>query len=437
MFEREVTEELKSWKKRRKRSCLLVRGARQIGKTYSIETFGKAEYKSFIEVNFLQTPVLKEIFSENLDVETLLTNFSVYMPEAKFIPGKTLLFLDEIQECPEAITSLKFWVSDKRFDVIASGSMLGIDYNRPTSYPVGSMSYIDMTSLNFREFLRAAGIKENILELLKKSFMEHTKVPAAIHNKIMELLRLYMAVGGMPEVVSLYFSENSMSAADEKQRDILNDYRYDIAHYAAGEIKTKAENCYFSLPDQLSKANHKFQYSILEKGGNARKFAGSIDWLIAADIVKPCYNVSAMRYPLQSYKDEANFRLYPSDIGLLVGMYDYSLKAELLKTQDDKRKLGEAKGGIYEALIADMLQKNGHDKLYFRKNEQATFELEFLIENEDGIIPVEVKAGNSRSRSLDTALEKDGIPYGYKLITGNVGESGKKITLPLYMAMFI
>ena len=434
MLRRKVSDDLVKWKNKGDRKCLMLRGARQVGKTFSARAFAEENFEAFIEINFLKQPTLKDIFKGDLDVNSLLKVFSLYLPEARFVPGKTLLFLDEIQECPEAITSLKFWREDGRFCVIASGSMLGIDYKRPTSYPVGSVDYIDMYPLDFREFLWAAGVSDEIIQILKDSFDSLTPVSEPIHKKMTELLRTYLITGGMPDVVNAYFAGNSAADADEKQRAILNDYKYDIAHFAKAEDKIKAEKCYFSIPDQLSKENHKFQYSVVESGGTARKYKNSVDWLSDANLVYRCVNVSKMSVPLASYRDEKNFRLYPSDIGLLTAMFDYSVKAGLMS---GSTQIKHAKGGIYEALVADMLIKNGHTDLYFRKNEQATFEMEFLLETEKGVIPVEVKAGNSRSRSLDTMLKKDEYLYGYKLADANVGKAGKKITLPLYMGMFL
>lgn len=436
VLRREVTEEFKKWKSDKNHRCLLVRGARQVGKTYAIERFCEKEYDSFIEINFLESPSMKMIFSGNLDAKTIKTNISLYIPGSKFIPKKTCLFLDEIQECPEAITALKFLEKEKAFDIIASGSMLGIDYKRPTSYPVGSIQYIDMFSLNFREFLYAAGINDEIINTLKEHFNNRTIVPWAIHDKIMEYLRLYMIIGGMPEVVKLYFESDSIVDSSEKIRNILNDYRYDIAHYASADVKIKAESCYFSLSKQLSKENHKFMYSNVEKGGNARKYGSSIDWLEGAYLIRKIYNISGYDIPLISKRIDDNFRVYPTDIGLLIGMYDRSVK-ELILHPDGEKLNSMIKGGLYEAAIADLLIKNGHKSIYFRKDESSSFEIEFFIENEGSVIPIEVKSGRSRSKSLDNALKRNEIPYGYKLIDGNIGISEKKITMPLYMAMFI
>ncbi len=437
MLERNAYKYLLDWKcSAEQKKCLMVRGARQVGKTFIIRRFGEKEYKNFIEINFLKNPGLKNIFSGDLDINSLLLNFSVYMPEVRFIKGQTLLFLDEIQECPEAITSLKFWAEDGNYDVVASGSLLGIDYKRPSSYPVGYVDYLDMTALGFDEFLNAIGIKQEVFDLLKRCFNERISVPEPIHKRLMDILRTYIVVGGMPEVVQTYIDTGSMSAVYEVQRRILNDYRYDIAHYAPADIKIKAENCYFSLPMQLGKTNHKFQYAVIEKGTNARKYGSSIDWIRQADLVIKICNVDPLFAPLDHHADNTDFRLYTTDIGLLIGMMDYSLKAKILNPAVESIS-SDTKGGIYEALIADLLYKKGNRNLHFTRNKQGTFEIEFVLENADGIIPVEVKSGKSKSKSLDNLLKKDSVAYGYKLIDGNVGISGKKITLPLYMVMFI
>ncbi len=438
MLRRIVEQELNSFVESDVRKCLIVRGARQVGKTYSVERLAQNErVESFIYINFLKTPELKDIFAGNLDTDSLILNFSLYMPQAKFLPGKTVLFLDEIQECPEAITSLKFWAQDAGYRVIASGSMLGIDYKRPSSYPVGSIQYVDMYPLSFREFLWAYGINDSLIDILHNCFVSRTPVSEPIHKQLLNLLKTYMVVGGMPEVVQTYVDTHNMAEVDQKQRAILSDYRYDIAHYAPADDKLKAESCYFSIPDQLSKDNHKFKYSVVQKGGNSRKFGNSLDWLVSADLAHYCKSVSTVEFPLRSFANDDNFRLYPSDIGLLVAMYDYALKTAVITDSTDSIRLGQAKGGLYEALIADMLIKNGHKELYFYKNDTTKVEIEFLISAEQGVLPIEVKAGNNRSRSLDSILKKDEIAYGYKLISGNVGVSDKKISLPLYMAMFI
>ncbi len=436
MLKRSIVEGLNAWKKNKNGKCLMIQGARQVGKTYIIRYFGHQEYKAFYEINFLESPESKKIFSGNLDVKTLTLNFSLYIPDFRIISGNTLIFLDEIQECPEAITALKFLAAEAAFDVIVSGSMLGIDYNRPSSYPVGSVSYLNMYSLDFGEFLDALNINKDVITVLEESMKAKKEIPAAVHDKMMEYLRLYMVLGGMPAVMNTYLKTNSLLEADRVQREILKDYRYDIAHYASPDIKLKAEKCYFSIADQLSKENHKFKYSVVEKGGTKRKFGSSIDWLEGAYLIKPVVNVKGYSVPLSSNKEEGNFRIYPTDIGLFTAMYDFSIKEKLLMSKGENID-GNLRGGLYEALVADMLIKSDYKELYFRKNESSTFEIEFLIESSEGVVPIEVKAGKSRSRSLDNLLKRDEIPYGYKFTGGNIGMSGKKITLPLYMASFI
>ena len=437
MLYRDAYSALLNWKNSgSNKKCLMVRGARQVGKTYLIKHFGENEYKNVVEINFLERPNLKAIFQGDLDVKSLLMNLTLYMPETHLEAEETLLFLDEIQECPEAVTSLKFWALDGRFDVIVSGSMLGIDYKRPSSYPVGYVDYLDMTALSFKEFLIATGVKQDVLDYIKDCYANKRNVSNPINQKMMELLRTYMVVGGMPDVVLKYLETNSYAEVDKVQKRILTDYRYDIAHYASADLKIKAEACYFTLPQQLGKSNHKFQYSVVEKGSNARKYGSSVEWLTQADLVSRVYNVDPLRTAMSNHKNENDFRLYPTDIGLLIGMMDYSIKSQILG-QNASLLADDTKGGVYEALIADMLYKSGKRDLFFSKNTQGTFEIEFVLETEEGLVPIEVKSGRSRSKSLDNLLKKEEIPYGYKLIDGNLGVFGKKITLPLYMAGLI
>ncbi len=427
---------LKQWCTTADRKCLLVRGPRQVGKTFSIDAFGKSSFEYYYKIDFIKQPQAIGIFDGNLDTDSLVMTLKLYFPEMVFVPGKTLLFLDEIQECPRAIMSLKYWAEDNRYRVIASGSMLGTDYKRPASYPVGSIDYLDMYALDFEEFLWASGVDGELIRFLNTCFHEQKAVPDAISRRIMALLRLYMVIGGMPEIVASWQTEKDMVKVDELQRAILKDYRYDIAHYAAPEIKVKAEDCYFSVSDQLSKPNHKFQYSVVKRGGSARTYSNSIDWLSNAYLVQYCNNVSVPEYPLLSFRQDDDFRLYLTDIGLLTGMYDYNLRKFLID-DEDRSVLKTAKRGMYESLAADLLMKNKTRKLYFYKRSDSTMEIEFLLESESGVIPVEVKAGRSKSKSLDTLLENEDIACGYKLINGNVGTSGKKRTMPLYMAMFL
>ncbi len=442
MLKRKITEKLLRWKESNNEMCLLLEGARQVGKTFIVRAFGKEHYESFIELNFLENPSLKSIFDGALDDKTILTGIRLNSPGAKAVPGQTLVFLDEIQECPNAITALKFLAQSKDVDVIASGSALGIAYNRVTSYPVGYVEHLLMKPLDFREFLWAQGVEEETILELKSYFDQKKKVPPAIDEAMMNYLKQYMVVGGMPQIVSDFAENKNYSGVHDSQRRIYQDYIADIARYAKPDVKIKAEECFASIPVQLTKENHKFQYKTVRKGGTTRMFESSIDWLKRAHMVIPATNVSRIEFPLQSFEIENNTRLYMNDIGLLVGTYDYSLKQELLRDEMDSGNEGNpilriAKGGLYEALAAVMLDGAGYENLHFYRSESGSVEMEFLIETADGISPVEIKAGKSKSRSLGRILESPDIKHGYKFCGKNVGYKDKKITMPLYMLMFV
>ncbi len=445
MLQRKISEKLLDWKNSGTNKALIVEGARQIGKTFTINQFGKENYSSFIELNFIENPSLVNIFKGSLDADTVLTAIRLYIPDSKIIDGNTLIFLDEIQECSEAITALKFLAADKRISVICSGSALGMSYKPQTSYPVGSVEYLSMKSLDFEEFLWAMNIDKDIISDLKSYFDNKNfdkKVPFAIHEKLNFLLRQYLVIGGMPEVVQTFVDTKDYGIADSVQRRLYRDYINDIARYANPNIKIKAEKCYKSIPMQLSKENHKFQYGVVEHKATGAKYESSVDWLSSAHIAIPVYNLSKPEYPLEAFSIDNNFRLYPSDISFLICTYGYEIKAALLEDNNIDEKpsniiMRSAKGGIYEALAADMLYKSGHTSLWFYRDEKGTPEIEFFIENGDGVIPIEIKAGRNKTKSLDAVLKSEDIRYGYKFASQNIGKAGKKITLPMYMMMFI
>lgn len=445
MLERKIMSKLLDWKDKSRNKCLVINGARQVGKTFIVEEFAKINFDSYVVLNFIENSDLKEIFEGSLSSLEIISSIGLFFRDFRLMEGNTLIFIDEIQECPNAITALKFLAKDQRIRVIASGSILGINYKNPEtlkSYPVGYVEYIDMHSLDFEEFLWALGIDKSLIGKVKNYFINREKVPNAINSKLLEYLKMYMVVGGMPEVVDNFILNMDYSLADKIQRNIYRDYIADIARYSNPDIKIKAEKCYKSISYQLSKENHKFQYSAVEPKGTKRKFENSIDWLINANLVMPVRNVGFIEYPLKSHSIDDNLRLYPTDIGLLICTYDYSLKKSIIKDQslEDVPQdivLKTAKGGLYEALIADMLIKSGKDDMFFYRNEQGTVEMEFLIENSEGVIPIEVKAGRKKSKSLSNILKKEDIKYGIKLSFQNVGYKDKKLTLPLYMAMWL
>ena len=443
MLKRKITARLAEWKNSRSGKCLVITGARQVGKTYIVRRFGEDSYDSFIEINFIEHPELSSIFRGSLSADSIIAGIRLNFPENQILPGRTLLLLDEIQECESAVSALKFLAADSRIDVVATGSMLGMNYKCKTSYPVGSVEYMDMHSLDFEEFLWASGVDCSIMDELRSYYERREPVPYGIHTAMMGYLKKYMVIGGMPETVNAFIASGDYVEADRVQRRIYRDYLADIARYADADIKIKAEKCYRSIPYQLVKENHKYQYSVVEHHGTAKKFGSSIDWLINANMAFPVLNVSKLEYPLEAYALDDNVRLYNTDIGMLICTYDVSLKKALLEDEDFYDRaltdpvLKAAKGGLYEALVADMLIKSGHEKLFFYRNEPGTVEMEFLVSGRDGVVPVEVKAGRNGTKSLNALLKKDDIRFGYKLADQNVGINDKKITLPLYMAMFL
>jgi predicted AAA+ superfamily ATPase len=432
MLKRKMMQTLLDWKEDRSKNCLLVKGARQTGKTYLIEQFAREQYENFIEINFVQTPALGDAFQGELTVPQMIKQLSLLIPGVQFIPGKTLLFLDEIQNCPQARTSLKFWALDKRFDVIASGSLLGVNYKEVSSYPVGYETQVELFALDFEEYLWAMGMTEADIAALKRWFDVPQQIPAAIHTKMMQYLREYMAVGGMPAVVNAYLASNNFNDVHAVQQQLLDSYLNDIAKYAPAADKPKARDCYLSVPRQLAKENTKFQYSVVSKGSTARKYANSVDWLKDAGLVQYCYNVSTPQFPLTVYVRQDLYRLYGTDIGLLIAMYGYDMKAAVV----NDTLSGPAKGGIYENLIADFLIKKNLPLYYYRKDD-ASVEIEFLLTQQGHIAPVEVKANRGATASLNRLLESPAVLNGYKLTAQNAGVDGKKWTLPFYLAMFL
>lgn len=433
MLRRKIYDKLLAWKNNKgKKDAILLRGVRQCGKTYIVREFGKREYKNFIEINFIERPDMQAVFSGNLDVDNMVQQIKLSMPGCQFIPGETLLFLDEIQDVPNARTSLKFWTQDGRFDCIASGSLLGMDYKNEVSIPVGYEQQLIMRTLDFEEFIWALGAEVNLKEMLAPYVDGAKRVPEAMHNSLNKYLQEYMVVGGLPEVVDTYIATKDFYQVHLLQEKILRDYQDDIAKYALNQDKIKAKQCFLSIPRQLSKENHKFQYSVVEKKATARKFTSSLDWLHNAGLIDFAYNVNSPWFPLKAHVKEDQFRVYLCDIGLLVAMYGYQLKIALLSDALE----GPAKGSIYESLVADILAKRG-EELYYYKKEDSTLEIEFILERDCKLVPVEVKARKGSTRSLNELLKMDNIERGYKLTAQNTGVVEKKITLPLYMAAII
>ena len=435
---RKFYDTLLAWKKNHRQECLLIKGARQIGKTYIARKFGKENYESFIEINFIREPDFKSVFTGTLSADAIRTGISAIRRDVRFVDGKTLLFLDEIQDCPNARTAFKFLAEDGRMDVIASGSLLGIKYkakkrreeNEPRSIPVGFERTVTMHSLSFEEFLWAKGYSNSDFDLLRGHFERREMVPEAVNARFLQLVREYIVVGGLPEVVREYLENNHFGVVQSLQEKILSDYIDDIHNYAEPVDVPKIERCYQAIPRILAKENRKFKWGEVDKLGSARKYLTSVDWLKDAKLVEAAECVNDLEVGLSAYVQENWFKLYLSDIGLLSATYGMPVKKQLL---DDILK-GTVKGGLYENFHASVLRRTGLPLRYYRNGED---EIEFLLETEQGVIPLEVKAKTGRTLSLNKALERDDIPFGYKFTAGNVGVTGKKITLPHYMSMFV
>ena len=411
--------------------ALLLKGARQVGKTFSIMQFAEKNYEHSININFDENPGYKAIFESDLDVDTLIKQITLRVPGAQMVPEKTLIFLDEIQNCPKAQTALKFISQDRRFDCIATGSLLGIINKEIPSYPVGYVEHIEMYSMDFEEFLWANDISPISIADIRGYFEQKEKVPVAMHDRMMELFREYMVVGGMPRVVQEFKITGNFNVVLKLQRDIISDYANDIAKYAVGSEKVKTRSCFHSIPKQLAKDYKKFQYGIVEKKGTARKFSGSLEWLFEAGIINFCYNLRSPELPLEGNAMNDAFKVYMRDTGLLTAMLEDGSQADIIDG-----KLGIYKGALYENIIADIFGKLGKKLYYYEYRGQI--EIDFFIRRDSQIYAVEVKsAGNTKSKSMNNIIKNGGIKHGIKFSSNNVSVSEKVDMLPLYMAVFL
>jgi predicted AAA+ superfamily ATPase len=347
------------------------------------------------------------------------------------VPGKTVLILDEIQSCPPARTALKFLSMDRRFDVIASGSLLGINYREVSSFPVGYVDHIEMNSLDFEEFLWANGVTTGSISDIREYFDNQEPVPTAMHQRMLELLKEHIVIGGMPRVVDSFVTNHDFSKAKMIQDAIVEDYLDDIAKYADGSEKAKARACFLAIPKQLAKDYKKFQYSVVQKGGTSRKFAGSLMWLYDAGIINFCYNLSRPELPLEGNAQTDAFKVYMKDTGLLVSMLEDGSATDVIDGN-----LGIYKGALYENIVADIFAKAGKKLYYFEH--RSRLEMDFFIRWQRMATAVEVKsATNTKAKSLQTLMQNWNVQHGIKLSTKNVGSTGNVDSYPLYMALFL
>ena len=436
MLKRKIESAFEEWKNTPNHKPLIVKGCRQCGKTYSVLQFAQENYKHVVYINFFENPSYASIFDGSLAVDDLIMYMSAILgTQAVFVKGQTCIILDEIQECPNARTALKFFHTDGRFDVICTGSLLGIQGYREqiVSVPVGYETQVEMHPLDFEEFLWANGISDSIIDKLKQCLETGTSVPDVLHKRMKELLLQYVVVGGMPAVVSEFVVSRQMNVVLQMQRDILNGYRDDMVKYASREDKAKIRECFDSIPKQLSKENKKFQYSVVKKGATASRFVGSLQWLEDAGIIRRCYNLNITELPLDGNADENLFKVYMSDIGLFVSMLEEGTQFDILQGN-----LLGYKGAIFENLVADFLGKMGRKLYYFHKD--SGLEIDFVIRYKGECVLLECKATSGNVKSAKTLLkhpEKYHVNLAIKLGDYNVGDSGQIITLPLYMGFLL
>lgn len=436
MLKRKIEQRLQEWKRSPNRKPLLIKGCRQCGKTYSVLDFAKKNYKHVVYLNFFENPDYCSVFEGSLEIDNITMLLSALLgSEAVFEPGNTILVLDEIQECPDARTALKFFHLDGRYDVIGTGSLLGVrGYGKePKSIPVGYETTIDMSPLDFEEFLWANGISEVVIDSLRKNIRAVTPVPAALHKKMRQLLLQYTVVGGMPDVVQTFVDTKRLDEVLNMQRDIVRSYEDDMIKYANQKDKSHILECFQSIPKQLSKENKKFQYSVVKKGSTASKYAGSLQWIEDAGIISRCYNLTATELPLDGNAQDDVFKVYMRDCGLFISMLEDGTQFDVLQGN-----LARYKGAIFENLIADMFTKMGRKLYYFHKN--SGLEVDFVIRYKGECTLVEVKASSGNTKSTKTILahpEKYHVNSAIKLGDYNVGRSGEILTLPLYMAFLL
>lgn len=431
---RKIDEYLINWKNNPDRMPLIIKGARQIGKTSSIEHFAK-NYKNFVEINFIDEPQYTKIFSSGYSPENVIKEISFINPAFKFIPHETLILFDELQACPDCATCLKFFKIDGRYDVICSGSLLGINYEEITSVSVGYKEDYEMHSLDFEEFLWAKGYSQEQIE----SIYSHMKnIESFSENEFdvwMNCFKDYMITGGMPRVVNKFIEQNNFSGILDEQIQIQKAYEEDILKYAKGLDKAKIKNVYTHIPVFLAKENKRYQITKVATGARNREYIGTIDWLKDAGIVNVCYNLELPELPLKGNYNPTEYKIYYRDTGLLIASLDEEAQVDLRQNKN----FNAYKGAIYENIVGDMLKKQGYELFYY-KNEKATVEMDFFIRDADSLVPVEVKAQDSATASLKNLIEKDkysDIHYGIKLCAKNVGFNGKFYTFPYFCTFLL
>jgi len=433
MLRRKIIDRLIEWKNGPDKKSLLIRGARQVGKTFAVNEFAKNNYGTYVYLNFEEDPELTTIFSGSRSVDTIMRNMSAYFPHTKFVPGDTLIFLDEIQNCPNARVAFKFFTIDGRYDIIGSGSLLGVRYKEVSSYPVGYEDLMDLNSLDFEEFLWAMDLKPDIIQYVRECLKERKEIDQSILSRLNEYFRWYTIIGGMPKAVSVFKEANHFGKVLTVQKQIVNGYLDDITKYATDVDKNKVRASFKSIPSQLSKKNKKFVYADIEGRKDSRydTYGSSLSWLYDAGIIDFCYNLNEPVIPLLANRKQNIFKIYLKDTGLMVSMMENGLGISLLN--DD---LFVNEGAIAENIVAEMLRKNDYELNYFER--KGTLEIDFVINKDGKAIALEVKSGNNRrAKSLDVVM-KDYKIKGMMFENTNVYVDEKGIEhFPIFAAAFI
>ncbi|MCI9220201.1 MAG: ATP-binding protein [Lachnospiraceae bacterium] len=435
LLRRKIDRDLGLWKSNPDRLPLIIKGARQIGKTESIRKFAKEHYAHTVEINFALQKQFLGIFENGFEVDAILKNISLINPDFALVPGETLLFFDELQACPNCATSLKSFKQDGRYDVICSGSLMGISYREIESNSVGYKEDYEMHSMDFEEFLWAKGYRENQIADLYRHMSELEPFSRLELETMFEIFREYMVLGGMPAIVNSFVKNKNYSGTLKMQKQILLDYEEDITKYAGGLDQGRILNVYRKIPVFLGKENKKFQISKVEHGARSREYMGTVEWLDNAGIVNVCYCMAQPELPLRGNYNPDSYKIYFRDTGLLIGSLDDEVQEDLRFNKN----FNTYKGAIYENIIGDILVKQGYP-LYFYRNEKGTLEMDFFVRDRDSLIPVEVKAADGATASLNRLIQEEAygdIRYGIKFGMKNIGYNGRFYTFPYFLAFFL
>ena len=442
MYKRKIESFLLEWKNTPNHKPLVIKGCRQCGKTSSVVAFAKKHYKHVIYIDFHEQEQLCALFAGSLSVDYLTMAISASVPGAQFVQKQTCLVLDEIQNCPRARSSLKFFMQDGRYDVICTGSLLGVSGYKSAdqikaedqaTIPVGAETIVEMYPMDFEEWLWANGINQQVLDFLRKSLQEETSITGDIHQRLRQLLLEYVVVGGMPEAVKTFFATHDMNQVCQVQRHILNGYRDDMIKYARAEDKPRIRECFDSIPRQLSKDNKKFTYSLVRKGGRSKEYISCLQWIEDAGIIRRCYNLQMPELPLSGNSIQDCFKVYMADTGLLVSMLDDGTQGDILQGN-----LWTYKGAVYENLVADILGKMGRKLYYYQK--ESGLEIDFVMRYKGECTLLECKANTGNAKSVKTILshpDKYHVHAAIKLGDYNIGRSEQLLTLPLYIAFLL